>query len=303
MQTLMSDRRTASRSRRAVLGMCALGTVSAAILASLSGCVILEEAKFSRTIDVAVPHVLGSAIDVESANGHITVVAGQAADVVVTAKLRAVTQERADAATVTTDRDPSGKLLVRVVWPEKRRNNEACSFEITVPDASGVKLDTSNGRIEIEGLAGQAQLETSNGEISVTNHAGPVNADTSNGAIVLKNVGAPVKADTSNGAIRVEFAPTAVGWFKLDSSNGDIDVLLSPPLRRRSRSRHQQRQAHAEQPQPNEHQEIIQEPRGTDLWPACRRRDQVVGGYEQWVDHRAGGEVACESQWGREGSG
>jgi DUF4097 and DUF4098 domain-containing protein YvlB len=227
MSTL-TDRRHASMSRSTFMGRCALGAVSAALLATLSGCVILDEAKFSRTIDVTVPHVTGSAIDVETANGSITVVAGQAQDVIVTAKLRAVTQERADAATVTTNRDASGKLVVRVVWPEKRHNNEACSFEITVPDASGVKLDSSNGRIEVAGLSGKADLDTSNGEISVTNHAGPVDAETSNGAIVMKNVGAPVEAETSNGAIRVEFSPTAVGWFELDSSNGDIDVLLSP---------------------------------------------------------------------------
>lgn len=215
-------------SRRGFLTKAALLPVCACALAALSGCVILDEAKFKRTIDLAVPHVADAAIDVDTANGNITVLAGKASDVVITANLRATMQERADAVTVTADRDSSGKLIVRANWPEKRRNNEACSFEITLPQALGARLATSNGNIEIGGLSGQATLETSNGNVLATGHAGAITADTSNGNIILKNVGAPVKADTSNGKITVELASDATGPLELDSSNGSIDVLLSP---------------------------------------------------------------------------
>ena len=87
---------------------------------------------------------------------------------------------------VTAERGADGTLLITVRWPDgKRQSNEACSLDIKVPDAVGVRLFTSNGDIDAKGLAGAATLQTSNGDVVVTDHAGNVEAHDSNGTISL----------------------------------------------------------------------------------------------------------------------
>ncbi|MCG3121916.1 MAG: hypothetical protein GIKADHBN_00289 [Phycisphaerales bacterium] len=206
----------------------ALALSAAATL--LGGCVGLgwEPANFKATRTLNVAHVAGKAVDVETGNGAISVVRGSTSEVTIVANLKATTQERLDATVVSADRDPDGTLVVRVLWPEQRKGSEGCSFEITVPDAVGVRVDTSNGGVTLAGLAGEAVLETSNGAIKVRDHNGSVHADTSNGAIELVEVGGPVFADTSNGAVTVVLRMDAAGPVNVSSSNGAIDVTLSP---------------------------------------------------------------------------
>jgi DUF4097 and DUF4098 domain-containing protein YvlB len=122
---------------------------------------------------------------------------------------------------VLTNRKDDGTLDVRVVWPEnKRRGNEGASFEVEIPDANGVALDTSNGAITLAGMRGPAKLDTSNGAITVEGHDGSVVADSSNGKVVLNEVTGKVNADTSNGAIEVRLADSNPGPVRLDTSNG-----------------------------------------------------------------------------------
>ncbi len=239
----MSPARTRLLPRRTVLAA-ALGTG----LLLLPGCIMLgwEDAKFTETRTLSLAHVAGRAVDVRTENGAISVSKGQTSEVTLVAKLKATTAERLAATRIDAGRDDKGALVVRVLWPEKRKSNEGCSFELTLPDAVGVKLDSSNGSLAIRGLGGEAVLSTSNGEIKATEHSGLVHADTSNGDIVvtscdgeihaetsnggitLKDVASPVKAESSNGEITLVMLPTAVGPINLGTSNGSIDVTLSP---------------------------------------------------------------------------
>lgn len=206
------------------------GCIAALCSLSLPGCMMVGwgDAAFKKTVTLSVAHSAGKAVDVDTENGAISVVRGTTSEVQITAKLKAVTQERLDATTVTASRDDAGTLVVRVAWPEKRRSNEGCSFEITLPDAVGVNLNSSNGELTVSGLAGPAVLKTSNGAIDATDHAGPITADTSNGAIVLKNVGAPVHASSSNGEVSLVMRLDAAGPVDLSSSNGAINLEFSP---------------------------------------------------------------------------
>ncbi|MCC6428898.1 MAG: DUF4097 family beta strand repeat protein [Phycisphaerales bacterium] len=240
----MPSSTTSAFSRRTLLSSLALAGSGLV----LSGCMGFgwERARFTETRTLSLAHVAGRAIDVQTDNGAISVSQGTTSEVSIIAKLRATTQERLTATVVDAARDVDGKLVVRVIWPEQRKGNEGCEFTITLPDAVGASLTTSNGAITISGLAGDAVLKTSNGAIEAKNHGGPViadtsngkitvnsasgsvSADTSNGAITLIDVGSPVKADTSNGAIKLVMLPTAEGPINLDSSNGAIDVAISP---------------------------------------------------------------------------
>jgi hypothetical protein len=197
----------------------------AAMIAMASGCA--QQARFTHSADVRAAHVGSSPIEARTENGSITLTKADVAQVEVHADIRAVTQERADATVVSTERTGDGTLLITVRWPEgKRQSNEACSLDIKVPDATGVRLFTSNGDIDARGLGGAATLKTSNGTIVVTDHAGSVDADSSNGDITLTGIDGAAAARTSNGGIDLRGVKGAV---KADTSNGGIKIALGGP--------------------------------------------------------------------------
>lgn len=215
------------------------------MLIAFAGCT--PDAVFERRITTSAPHIRGEAIDIETANGAVSVFRAPITEVSIVADIKAVTQERADAVTLDISRDPEGTLVLRPVWPEPgRRDNEACSFEIRLPDADGVTIETQNGAILVQGLAGAADLETSNGRVEVENHdghalirtsngailvtslRGSCDADTSNGAITLRDVDGPVAAESSNGRIAISLSDTAAGPVVAKTSNGAIQLEVGP---------------------------------------------------------------------------
>lgn len=195
--------------------------LAAASLVAFAGCA--QQARFRHSVDLRAPHAATSPIEVRTENGSITLSKAAVSEVEVRADIRAVTQARADATVVTAERTGDGVLLIGVKWPDgKRQSNEACSLDIKVPGAVGVRLFTSNGDIDAKGLAGAGKMETSNGAIIVTDHAGDVDAHSSNGDVMLTRVGG-VDAHTSNGRLEVRGATGAV---KAETSNGGVVIVL-----------------------------------------------------------------------------
>lgn len=196
-----------------------------------------------RTLNTA--HVPASAIQVESVNGSITVKKKDRTDVLIRANLRALTPERLQAIRILAERTGEQTLSVRAEWPGgKRKSQEGCSFEVLVPEAQGVLLRSSNGKLSIAGLAGKGDLETSNGSVEVNNHdgslmvrtsngkisvsavQGTVDVQTSNGSVTVADGASSVKARSSNGAIRIVTAHESPGPIEARTSNGSITLEL-----------------------------------------------------------------------------
>jgi hypothetical protein len=184
-----------------------------------------------KTLALTVEHVAGTPVLVDTRNGRIEVVAEpERGDVSVEAhfQCRGRTQQEADerlaAMNLDVSRDAGRRLVVKPAFGARHRGGDGASISIKIPDASGVDLDTSNGRVTAQGLAGDLVIDTSNGRINVTDHDGSAHVDTSNGRILLTNVHGPVEADTSNGAIRLSLAHDQSGPIDLDTSNGSITV-------------------------------------------------------------------------------
>lgn len=215
-------------------------------LGALASCgTWVQKARFSETRRLEVDHVAGSGLDVQSRNGGVAVRVADVETVHIDATIRALTAERLEATEVLASRDEGGTLLLRVAWPEgQRQPNEGVSFDIRVPDASGVTIDTGNGPIVLEGTAGAASLHTSNGRIEVAGHDGPlmarssngrltlsaitgeIDVETSNGRIEIEGARGPVGARTSNGRISLGFDERGVGPLRLRTSNGSVVVRL-----------------------------------------------------------------------------
>lgn len=233
----------------------ALSTLVSAWAVAPAGCIIVNDGhdhddwsgssrvvKETRRFEIA--HQPATPMYVRTENGSIEVdAAPQSASVVVTAIVRAKTEERLANTKVIAERDAEGAVRVSVAWPDdKRLSNEGCSFEIVTPDARGVDLDTSNGSVRIAGLSGGANLVSSNGKITIASHQGDVtartsngnidaerisgslNGRTSNGGIGARDIGGAVDLDTSNGSVDVRLADSSSGPVRVDSSNGGVDV-------------------------------------------------------------------------------
>ena len=167
----------------------------------------------------------GKGIHVESMNGYINVNQADVENVEIISHIRALSEERANGTVVLAGKKVDGTLHIRVQWPDgKREGREGASFEIKVPAANGLKLESSNGHLETRGLSGLADLHTSNGHIKIHHHDGPVKVHTSNGKVVVADVKDSVDVKTSNGGVEVRMS--GAGPLKAKTSNGSVDVKL-----------------------------------------------------------------------------
>jgi hypothetical protein len=123
--------------------------------------------------------------------------------------------------------------------------NTRADIYVTVPADTTLRLETSNGEIEVQGTTGGGILETSNGAIILETVKGDFEAKTSNGEVEIDTIDGSAFVRTSNGEVTlheakgefnvktsngsVSFAGevTPGGSNRMVSSNGDIDVELA----------------------------------------------------------------------------
>lgn len=211
-------RRPASRSR--VPALAALGLAS---LLSLGGCATtMGSPRHTETRVMQVPHIAGTALSIENANGTIEALARDRADVSIEAVLKSNDIERLRFANLHADRMGDNTLRVWVEWPGgKRRDNEGASISINIPDATNISARTTNGRIVIEGLSGRGDLQSANGPIIVDTHDGSLYAQTSNASIRAQHISAGAELYTSNGSITVS---DAFGPIRAETSNANAYI-------------------------------------------------------------------------------
>ena len=124
------------------------------------------------------------------------------------------------------ERRAAGHFSRRAAYPAELRNkNVGADLVIEIPQPCAAKIETSNGSIRVEHLAGEVVLESSNGNLHALNVDGTVRAGTSNGRIECENVSGGVTAKSSNGGIA---AQEVGGPCVLRTSNGDVRCVLAP---------------------------------------------------------------------------
>lgn len=167
---------------------------------------------------------------VETGNGRITVTAGDTDEIDVTARLRETDEGDAD----WNVRDDGGTLVLEGRCDEGWFDECSVGFDVVVPADLGVDVETDNGRIDLDGLAGTVAAETDNGSIAATALQAPtVRADSDNGRIELRFSETPddVTATSDNGSIAVRF-PDDGGSHdvttKTDNGSVTVDVRTDP---------------------------------------------------------------------------
>jgi len=237
----MSVTTTSARSRWA------LAAAASAMMLPLAGCLDFGAARFRDTRVIGVEHFEGAPIEVRTQNASVGIEKADRPDVQITAEIAATTQERLDSVVIRAEREPDGALRIYPEWPDgERKGNESCAFTILTPGAYGALVRTSNGKVTLTGLDGDADVDTSNGRISVMGQGravmgrssngrvtvvepgGPVDVRTSNGRIEIREAPASVSADTSNGRVSVSLTDGAPGPVRIDSSNGSVTLTVGP---------------------------------------------------------------------------
>jgi len=192
-----------------------------------------------------VPHIAGTPVSINNANGWIEAIQTERADIGIEDDLYGRDQERLGFTTIHADRMGDNTLRVWIEWPGgKRENGEGSTISIQLPDATGITAQSSNGHITITGLSGHAELNSSNGPITVDRHDGSIFAETSNGTVKAEHVSGdiemyssngsviitdafgPIRAETSNGNIYVSTTDGNTGPIRIRTSNGRIDLDL-----------------------------------------------------------------------------
>jgi hypothetical protein len=190
-----------------------------------------SEATVRKDVIAEIEHVAGKPLSVETENGAVVVERSTREGVRVAATISARTQERLDLVRLTLDRERDGTLAVRLEWPQDgRRSNEGASVRVEIPDAAGLDLRTSNGRVASAGLGGDARIQTSNGAIVVRDHAGEVDGSTSNGRVELEGVGG-ARVVTSNGSVGVTLRDDANLPVTIETSNGSVRFVVGSAFR------------------------------------------------------------------------
>lgn len=184
-----------------------------------------------KTVTRTLTHVTGRGLDVETQNGAIDARADATVDQVEVdlvvycgGATRGEAQTRLAGATVDVVRTASGTVRIRTSCPSPDRSNDGADVTVRLPDARGIRLVTSNGRIEAGGLDGALVAHTSNGAIGVIGQAGTSDLTTSNGTIDVRGQAGTLSAHTSNGSITAVLASNAAGPMTLETSNGAIDA-------------------------------------------------------------------------------
>lgn len=197
------------------------------VLALLAGgCGGFSSAQYTRSLNSSVQAAAPTAYRISTGNGYIRVSKSTSGKVEIAADVALQTPERRDAFKVIAE-EQAGVFVIEPVWPEgKQLSSERCAFTIALPEATDLKLATSNGEITFGGFAGPANASTSNGKIIVLSHDGPVTLKTSNGSVKAEGLTGTADAATSNGSITLAFTGASTGPVQAKTSNGSITLDL-----------------------------------------------------------------------------
>lgn len=215
-------------------------------LAALSACT--ESASIS--LDWTSTAKPGRNLSIDNVAGSVRLTKGPAASAVtghvrVTAAGFDKKQEARDAALAVRieERGTADDLALVVTVPPGSGKTYDVDLDLVVPDGVAVnvvtdngsvhvdslpviKLDTTNGDIELRFTSGPAALVTNDYPILVESHQGDLDVRTSNAPIDLVSVAGNINARTTNGAITARVTPPVAGEIFLATTNAPVDLTV-----------------------------------------------------------------------------
>ena len=174
-----------------------------------------------------------TAIDVRADNGAISVRAST--DTVVSAKItkscKGTSQADAEAhlADITVGDSMSGTTLY--MWgkvPQANARSYNTEFEVSAPAASLLRIETKNGAVTLDSMAGAAVVVATNGAVGTVAHSGSISVEAANGAIdcdvAALDTGGAAALHSANGRITLYLPASASFAFDITTTNGKANV-------------------------------------------------------------------------------
>ena len=185
--------------------------------------------QWSRTFTLA----SDGRVEVVNVNGGIEVegVDGSTMDVKAEISVRAGSDEAArDLLKQVEIREDNtnGRIRLETRYPKGiGRSSVNVKYILRVPRKAGVVVETTNGSIVVNQLAGSVQAETTNGGIEGRNMSGAVSATTTNGDVdlgVAAVAAEGVTLETTNGSVELTLPGDAKATISAQCVNGGIRV-------------------------------------------------------------------------------
>jgi len=196
-----------------------------------------------ETFDQTYSLEAGGSVSVRTVNGGIEVESWDRDEVRVLAvkKVRASSRDQAaevlertrievdassDRVAVKTDLpESSGGFLS---WVFGNSTSAQVSYRVTVPRRADVKVTTTNGKVEVRGVAGHVEASSTNGGLAIADIHGSVDASTTNGGVSVElaevTPGRSMSFSSTNGGIRVTVPRDARLSVHARTTNGGISV-------------------------------------------------------------------------------
>ncbi len=104
--------------------------------------------------------------------------------------------------------------------------------EMQVPRATQANIHTGDGRIDTEGLRGEARLTTGDGRIEVDGHDGALDAHTGDGRIHVRGRLDRLNVRTGDGSVQLELlqGSKVAGEWRVQTGDGHISIRMPEDL-------------------------------------------------------------------------
>lgn len=165
-------------------------------------------------------------------NGGVAVRAHEGRDVIVRARVQAHARSDERAREIARGIRVNTDGTIRATGPEQawgRNQGWAVSYEILVPARTSLEVETTNGPISVERLAGDINLRAVNGPITLRELSGDVRARAQNGPINVRLSGRRwsgegLDAETVNGPVTVEMPRGYAAHLESSTVHGPLNV-------------------------------------------------------------------------------
>lgn len=177
-------------------------------------------------------------VRVETFDGAVNVRVWDKPEVMYTAVKRATDERELQGVKVLAQQGAAGDITLRAefdksfahVYREQAGrvtsyvSNASAEFDLYVPRNSTLFVSTGDGRLRVDGVAGQLDLRTGDGPIDVTGARGHLRAETGDGRIRVENFDGDAETRTGDGRITLD------GNFRsLAARTGDGTISLTLP--------------------------------------------------------------------------
>ena len=102
------------------------------------------------------------------------------------------------------------------------RHNISISYDVIVPAATDLRVESGSGNQTVEGIQGPLEVTAGSGDIQINQVKGNVHANTGSGSIQAEEIAGGFDADSGSGHITLH--QTAPGSVRVDTGSGGMEL-------------------------------------------------------------------------------